>query len=118
LGANTLVVDPGSGLASLTVANLPLFDYFTIPNALLNPTNFNPAVASFQVHWAKSNQHVKVSNPAEGFSGQFVQNTATMSWSVSSQGNVYQSAPESTSFSLFAQVGHEQNGVFMPNGGG
>jgi hypothetical protein len=31
-------------------------------------------------------------DPAEGFSGQFVQNTATMSWSVSSLGNVYQSA--------------------------
>jgi len=52
-------------------------------------------------------------DPAEGFSGQFVQNTATMSWSVSSLGNVYQSAPQNTSFSLFAQVGHEHNGVFF-----
>ena len=116
LGSNTLTVDPGSGVASLIVTNLPAFDYFSIPNAFSHGRS-DPATVSFQMHWAPGTQRQKLEDTANGFVFDFVQNSATMAWTATSGGNIYQSGPEHTSFSLFAAVGHERNGVFFPQGG-
>ena len=50
------------------------------------------------------------------FTGDFVQNTASIVWSASSAGLLYESGAEETSISVFAEVGHERNGVFFPQG--
>ena len=46
-----------------------------------------------------------------GFAGEFVQNTATMSWSATTSAGTFLSGPESASASYFATVGHERNGA-------
>jgi len=109
--------NPGSGAASLVVHNQAVLDYHDIPNALLQGPS-QPATVSFVVNWQRSSQKIKIRNATEGFAADLVQNTATMSWSASTQGVSYFSGPENTSFSVFAFVGHERNGVFFPQGEG
>jgi hypothetical protein len=115
--AGSVQVSPGRGAASMEINNLALNDYFTIPNALLGISPPNPATVSFHIDWAPSTSHFKVRDQATGVAGEFVQNTATMSWSAASAGNSYLSGPQNTSFSVSSQVGYERNGVFFPQGG-
>lgn len=116
LGSNTLTVDPGSGVVSLIVTDLAALDYFSIPNAFSRGASATARV-SFQMHWAPGNKRQKIRDTVNGFDADFVLNTATMAWTAITGGNVLQSGPEHTSFSLFAEVGHERNGVFFPQGG-
>ena len=109
--------NPGSGVASLVVNNQMVIDYHDIPNALLQGPS-NPATVSFVVNWHQGSQKVKIRNAADGFAAELIQNSATMSWSAVTQGVSYFSGPEDTSFSVFAFVGHERNGVFFPQGEG
>jgi hypothetical protein len=103
-------------VASLIVTNLSALDYFSLPNAFLHGAHA-PATVSFQMHWAPGSNRQRIRDTVNGFDADFVLNTATMAWTATSGGNVYQSGPEHTSFSLFAEVGHERNGVFFPQGG-
>jgi hypothetical protein len=114
--AGSVQVSPGSGAASMEINNLALNDYHTIPNVLLGGSS-NPATVSFHMDWAPSTSHFKVRDQATGVAGEFVQNTATMSWAAVTDGSAYLSGPQETSFSVFSQVGHERNGVFFPQGG-
>ena len=105
-----------SGKASLVVNNLVMEDYFNIVNALKDGavSGTNPATVSFQIHWAQGGKRINVRDPATGMAGEFVKNSATMSWSVASPaGVIYQSGPEKTSASIASQVGQERNGVFF-----
>jgi hypothetical protein len=110
--AGALKVHPGSGEASLEVNNISISDYFNIPNALTRGPHA-PATASFAVHWAKGDKRTKVRDKTSGFAGEFVENTATMSFSVTTSAGTFLSGPETASASYFATVGHERNGVFF-----
>jgi hypothetical protein len=100
----------------MTARNVAVTDYFSIPNALLHGAIVPPvpATVSFTVHWSGAGKHVKLRDPVNGFAGEFVENSASMLWSASSAGLSYQSGGEDTSASVFAEVGHERNGVFFP----
>ena len=112
---DSVIADPGSGMASLVVSNLVLEDYGNVINALLDGPS-TPATVSFQVHWAAGMRRIKVRDQVIGVAADFMPNTATMEWSVASGSNVYSSGPENTSSSVSGQVGHERNGVFYPQG--
>jgi len=112
VGANSLFVNPGSGRASLAVKSLEMEDYFNVINALQDGQN-NSATVSFEVHWSHGGKHFKVRDAGVGMAGEFIMNTATMVWSVESNGVAFQSGPENTSSSVSGQVGHERNGVFF-----
>jgi hypothetical protein len=45
--------------------------------------------------------------------GQFIRNAATMEWSATTPHYEFVSQPAATSSSLFAEIGHERNGVFL-----
>ena len=107
-----LNVHPGSGETSLEVHNIPILDYFNIPNALTRGPH-TPATVSYAIHWTKSNKHTKIRDKTVGFAGDFVENTATMSWSATTSAGTFLSGPESASASYFAIIGHERNGVFF-----
>ena len=111
-------VNPGSGSASLSAANVSVSDFFTIPNSILHGAIVPPvpATVSFSVHWGGARNRVKLRDPVNGFAGEFVENSASMTWSASSAGLSYQSGGEDTSVSVFAEVGLERNGVFFPPG--
>ena len=109
----------GSGAASMSASNVAVSDFFNIPNSLLHGTLVPPvpAAVSFMVNWGGPGTRVKLRDSVNGFAGECVQNTASMVWSASSAGLMYQSGGEDTAVSVFGQVGHERNGVFFPQGG-
>jgi len=109
----SVTAEPGSGKASLVVSGLEMEDYGNIVNALMDGPS-KSATVSFQVHWARGDQRIKVRDQATRVAGEFVQNSATMTWSATSDGKSYVSGAENTSSSAFAQVGIERNGKFFP----
>jgi len=112
-------VNFGAGKAELKVNNLAAEDYFNLPNASI-PGNEVDATVSFDVVWnGPITRRVNVSDAADGFAGSYVENQATINWSASnSQGFSFVANPGSFATSVpeagpFAELGHEQNGIFF-----
>jgi len=101
-------------MAELHVRDLALRDSFNIPNALAQGA-FVPATVSVDLVWSGPvTRRVNVRDAANDFAGNFAENQATVSFSATEEGFQFQSAPASTSTSVFAEVGHERNGTFFP----
>ncbi len=102
-------VSLGTGTATMRAENLPVHDFFSIPNALFNGHSA-PAVVSFDISWnGPVSDRGGVTTP--GSTGELVMTDATMTWSASNnEGFSFTSDPSTTSF--FAQLGHVSNGVF------
>ena len=111
-------VQPGKGFASMEANNVPILDYGNIVNALFGggppPT---PGHVSFRVRWSGVTERVNIRNEDPvygGFAGNFIRNTAQMEWTATVGDFRFVSAPLATSFSSFAEIGHERNGSFFP----
>lgn len=76
-----------------------------------------PSTVSFDVVWGGPvTRRVNVRDAANGFAGEFNESQATVAFSATEAGFKFTSAPASTSTSVFAEVGHERNGIFFPQG--
>jgi hypothetical protein len=128
-------VDPGAGTAEVHVPDLAALDYpEDFGSGSLGPnwqTAYVPATVSFDIVWSRPvTPQVTVRDATDQFAGTFSENQATVTWSAhSSSGFRFQSLPGNASTStqgvpdittsyFFAEVGHEQNGVFFPSGSG
>jgi hypothetical protein len=87
-------------------------DYHDLVNALLEGPSV-PAVASFHIEWAASRDKHRLHYPPGQWDANVVFNSAKVAWSASTATARFVSDPASTSTSLFAEVGHERNGVFF-----
>lgn len=105
-----------TGTARYHVHDLHVKDFFNLPNSLFhfqNPT-FVPATVSFDIHWAGPvTERRSIRDTTLGFAGDFLSNSATMSWSAKSADFKFESDPASTSSSVLAVLGHEKNGVYF-----
>ena len=99
----------------MSVSDLEIPDYFNWPNAAeLGPSE--PGVVSFHIEWTKSRDKRRFSNGAgtpDQWRANVVINTAKAEWEGETAKAHYVSDPLATSQSLFAEVGHERNGVFF-----
>lgn len=114
-------VQLGKGSASLQASEVPVFDYGTTPNALFGPvpSPLPTGSVSFTVVWSGVGQRVNIRNTDPtygGFAGEFVRNTAQMEWTATVGDYTFVSDPLVTSSSSFAEIGHERNGSFFPQG--
>lgn len=115
IDAGDVVAHPGSGSAVMDVRDLPSRDYHDLVNAItLGP--FLPGVVSFRVEWASSGDRRRFHDEAGGFDADVVLNSAQAWWSGETSAARYVTDDISTSSSLFAEVGHERNGVHFPGG--
>lgn len=118
-------VRPGAGEAEMHVANLPIEDYFNLPNALRDGHEVD-ATVSFDVVWGGPvTRRVSVTDGSNGdrFAGEFEEDHATVTWSATNElGFSFHSNPGDFSTSApgraFAEVGHEENGTFFGEGEG
>jgi hypothetical protein len=95
------------------IADLDLVDYGNIPNAVALGAAV-PATVNYQVRWSGPiSRLVSVADKDHSFRGQFMENTASLTWSASRLGFTFASDPANTSKSLFAQLGQESNGIFF-----
>jgi hypothetical protein len=102
------------GSASMRVRNIPVTDFHDFNNALFGggPAPVS-ATLSFEVRWSGGKERLNITNPAQGFAGKFIRNQAQMEWSAISGDFSFESAPASTSSSVFAEIGHMRNGTFL-----
>lgn len=98
----------------MEVADLAVRDYGEIVNALLEGPSV-PAIASFRIEWTSSQDKHSFHYPPETFDANVVLTTAQASWEAETATARFVSDASSTSFSLFAEVGHERNGQFFPS---
>jgi len=110
-------INPGAGRASYRLTNVALADYTKLANAFFPPPGFTPvpATASFDLSWSGVKRRINVRDAVNGFAGEYVENTATIAWSVTEAGFSFTSDDASTSQSIAAFIGHEHNGVFFSN---
>lgn len=111
----------GAGEALLDATNIPVRDVFTVPNSFSGAVPPVPAVIdSLKIHWSGITKTIDFSDAADRFAGFFLENSATIEVTVTTppspglDGFQFVSDPASTTISLFAQIGHEQNGTFFP----
>jgi hypothetical protein len=106
-------VNLGAGRAVMRIANAPVYDFGDFGNAVLGLAPPVPARVSCAVEWSGVSERVQVSNPAQGFGGEFVRNTARMAWTATAGDYRFVSDPLSSSSSAFAELGHERNGLYF-----
>jgi hypothetical protein len=111
-------VNPGAGRAVMQASNVPILDYGDIPNAIFGggPPPV-PGAVSFTVAWDGVDERLNIKNTDPvygGFAGEFVHNSAQMEWTATVGDYEFVSEPLATSWSTFAELGHERNGMFFP----
>jgi len=117
---NSLTVNLAAGTGRLTSDYLPLDDYTNFVNSVTSDPPPIPEIdsrASYDVRWGGVITRVHRNNPAQGFSGDFVETNATITFAarqVVSPYFGYVADPPSVSPQkvVFAELGHEVNGVF------
>jgi len=102
----------------MAVSDLEISDYFNWPNgAVLGAIEGSePGVVSFHIEWMKSKDKRQFSNGAgtpDRWRANVVINEAKAEWEGETAKAHYVSDPLAKSQSLFAEVGHERNGVFF-----
>jgi hypothetical protein len=111
-------VNPVNGRAHMSVSDLEIPDYFNWPNAAVlgELEGTEPGVVSFHIEWTKSKDRRRFSHGAgtpDQWRANVVINEAKAEWEGETAKAHYVSDPRATSTSLFAEVGHEHNGVFF-----
>jgi hypothetical protein len=114
--SDNVAVHSGEGDAAVDVNNQALQDFFSLPNFFSGGSSA-PAVVSYHLRWSGVTKRVKTRDVVNGFAGEFMENNATLEWSAQTDHFEFVSDPANTSTSSFAEVGHERNGVFFPQGG-
>ena len=94
----------------MQASRLHIRDFLSIPNSLSGGSS-DPAVVSFDVQWDGDGTPVKVRDEKNGFTGEFIQTTASIEWSARTAGFRFKSNPETTN--EFSEIGRERNGVFF-----
>jgi hypothetical protein len=92
--------------------NLETRDFHDLKNTLQRGPSV-PADVSFRIRWSGVTARVNLRDDTNQFVGNFIEDTATVSWSAKQKGFKFDSDPASTSKSLFAEIGSESNGVFF-----
>jgi hypothetical protein len=103
-------VHPGSGRAVMQATNLAMPDYHDFVSAV---TGVPPVlgIVSFRIEWAPSQDKHRYSYAPHNWEGQFVHTTATCDWSGRTE--VAEFTTDTNNPTIFAEVGHERNGVFF-----
>ncbi|HZE71162.1 MAG TPA: hypothetical protein VE135_16750 [Pyrinomonadaceae bacterium] len=96
----------------MDVSDLEVEDYHDLVNALLDGPSVD-GVVSFRIDWTASKDKHQFHFAPETWDANVVFNTATVQWEGTTDTAHFVSDPQETSFSLFAEVGHERNGVFF-----
>ncbi len=109
---DSVEIDLDEAEASMDLSDLEIRDFFTLTNALQGGMSV-PAVVSFHINWSGVKNRVKISDETNQFTGNYIEDTATIGWSAQEAGFKFVSDPENTSTPVFAEIGKERNGFFF-----
>jgi hypothetical protein len=111
----SIQVNFGKGRATMEARDVPILDYGS--GDPLSGAPISSAYVSFKVIWSGVKERLNIRNDDPiygGFAGTFIRNKAQMEWSATVGDYTFVSEPLATSFSSFAEIGHERNGIFFP----
>lgn len=106
LPSSSVTIDLDGGTASLN-ATVALGDYGTVLKAFTGGAA-TPASATFAVNWATG---LRVRDKTNGFSGNFSESIASISWSATESGFSFVS--DAATHNNFSLLGQESNGAFF-----
>jgi hypothetical protein len=118
-------VDVENGTATLTLTNVPVFDFFTVANSLDPAHRLDAAAAlinAVRVEWSGVTRRLEFSDAENTFAGVFLENSAAIDVKVTTQPvpahaiSGFEFVPDAAATSLFAQIGQERNGIFFSQG--
>ena len=104
--------DEKSGIGSLKVEGIRLFDHYHVANALAGGPS-DKVVASFTSRWKATGKPERVSSESDDFVGMFRDAVSTVEWESQGSGFSYKTDPANTSTTVFALIGRERNGAFV-----
>jgi hypothetical protein len=112
---SSIDINPGAGSASWHFKGT-VSDFGTVVRSLMGEPPIGAASVQWTIDWSGVSNRLNITNTGlkTPFAGEFVQNTATMSWSASEPGSG--DMVGATHTSGFAVIGHERNGVFFAEG--
>ena len=96
----------------MELGNVKVKEFFTLANALKEGHHI-PARVSFHIRWHGVKKRDRIRDTKNHFTGNFIEDTATIRWSVREEGFRFVSDPAHTSTTVFAEIGRERNGVFF-----
>jgi hypothetical protein len=106
-------VNLGAGRASMHFTDQAVMDFGSIPNAIGNGPS-SPATVTYDLEWSGVVQRSQVSDTASGYAGQFIQTNATINWTAHAANGFAFTSDAGGQSTVFAEIGHERNGVFFP----
>jgi hypothetical protein len=112
-----VTVHLGEGTAEMQFTDVPVKDFVTVANSLANGASV-PATISLHIKWSGVKRKVHVKDVADDFAGFFLETATSVTCSTKQKGFEFVSDPANTSVTLFAEFGHERNGVFFPDDDG
>lgn len=96
----------------MELSDLETRDFHNLVNTLHRGPSV-PVDVSFRIRWSGVKTQVNVRDDQNRFVGNFIEDTATVSWSAEEKGFKFVSAPASTTTTVFAEIGRERNGAFF-----
>jgi hypothetical protein len=106
-------VDLSSGTAEMHARTLDIPDAYNVINAISGGPS-EPAKVSFDVWWHTPTATEQLRDETVGFAATLLEVTSALSFSAENADFAFVSDPPETSVSLYARVGYEANGVFLP----
>jgi hypothetical protein len=107
----------GNGTAELEFEDVEVNDWITVPNSLSNGRLLGgpaPAAMSVDIRWSKIKREVLgVSDATNGYQGDFLETEAAIDVEVANADGSFTFVGSGDASSGFAEIGHEQNGIFF-----
>jgi hypothetical protein len=114
-------INPEKGTAEVHARNLPIEDYFNLPNGLADGAH-DLATVSFDASWGGPvTRRVSVHDTTFGFAGTFAEEHASVTWSGRNDNSGFHFTANQGNFATttalggtpFAELGFERNGIFF-----
>jgi hypothetical protein len=110
-------IDLASGKAEMHALSLEIPDTYTFFNAAARGPQ-EMAQVSFDVWWHSPSATEQVRNDEQGFAATLLEVESAISFSAESENFAFISDPPDKSQALYARIGFEANGAFLPPDGG
>jgi hypothetical protein len=110
--ADSSQIDLEKATASFSLRNLPIPDWGNLRYGTTGGPNV-PATVSFVVRWNGVLNRAQKRNEAQRWVGEYIQTTATITWSAKEEGFTFASDSAHTSKSNAAVMGRHRSGIFF-----
>jgi hypothetical protein len=104
--------DLARGTAAMRVSDVAMPDARNNEGSIVGGP-WVPATVSFDVEWSTPLARAALRNEAGAWGGEYVETESRIAWSARQEGFTYQSAPLSTSTTVWGVVGRQRSGVFF-----